>query len=122
MSDFGTGVSGMHPMDTDGVKAMIAEHEIRTIDLKYSDLTGNWYHITFPARRLEAVLENGIPFDGSSIPGMRSVESGDMILIPDPETAMVDPFTEHPTLRMMCYICDADTRKGVNKEIGRAHV
>lgn len=116
MSDIGTGNAGSAPGEITGVKGLIAEHEIQTIDLKYSDLTGNWYHITFPARRLEAVIEHGIPFDGSSIPGMRSVEAGDMILIPDPQTAMVDPFTAHPTLRMMCYICDADTRKGVAKD------
>jgi len=65
---------------------------------------------------LEYVLEHGIPFDGSSIPGMKSVEAGDMILLPDPSTAMVDPFTYHPTLRMLSYICDADTRKGVKKD------
>jgi glutamine synthetase len=100
----------------DRLHQLINENDIRTIDLKYSDLTGNWYHITFPSRRLERVLTDGIPFDGSSIPGMRSVESGDMILLPDVETAILDPFAEHPTIRMLCYICDADTRKGVAKD------
>lgn len=98
------------------VKKLIEEFEIRSIDLKYSDLMGNWYHISFPARRLEYVLENGISFDGSSIPGMKSVESGDMVIIPDLETAIIDPFTEFQTLRMLCYICDADTRIGVQKD------
>jgi len=98
------------------VKALIDEHQIRTIDLKYSDLTGNWYHISCPARKLEYILKEGIPFDGSSIPGMKSVEAGDMILLPDISTAIVDPFTFHPTLRMLSYICDADTRIGVKKD------
>ncbi|NQV18089.1 MAG: type I glutamate--ammonia ligase [Armatimonadetes bacterium] len=98
------------------VKKIIEENKIKTVDLKYSDLIGNWYHISFPVRRLEYVLKNGIPFDGSSIPGMKSVESGDMILLPDSSTAMVDPFTYHPTLRMLSYICDADTRTGVKKD------
>ncbi|MFP4485297.1 MAG: type I glutamate--ammonia ligase [Spirochaetaceae bacterium] len=98
------------------VKAMIDQHDIRAIDLKYSDLTGNWYHITFPARRLDRVMESGIPFDGSSVPGMQSVEAGDMILLPDPETAIIDPFAEQPTVRMMCHICSADTRRGVKKD------
>jgi len=101
-------------MDT--LQRLIKEHDVHTIDLKYSDLIGNWYHITFPARRLERVLADGIPFDGSSIPGMRSVESGDMILLPDPETAVLDPFTTYPTVRMLCFICDADTRAGVGKD------
>jgi len=103
-------------MNLQEVKNIIDENQIRTLDLKYSDLAGNWYHISCPARKLEYVLKNGIPFDGSSIPGMKSVEAGDMILIPDISTAIVDPFTRHPTLRMLSYICDADTRIGVKKD------
>ena len=103
-------------MNLQEVKNIIDENQIRTLDLKYSDLAGNWYHISCPARKLDYVLENGIPFDGSSIPGMKSVEAGDMILIPDISTAIIDPFTRHPTLRMLSYICDADTRIGVKKD------
>ena len=103
-------------MNLQEVKQIIDENQIRTLDLKYSDLVGNWYHISCPSRKLEYVMENGIPFDGSSIPGMKSVEAGDMILLPDIETAIVDPFTHHPTLRMLSYICDADTRIGVRKD------
>jgi glutamine synthetase len=103
-------------MTLENVKKTIEENEIKTIDLKYSDLIGSWYHITFPARRLEHVMENGIAFDGSSIPGMKSVESGDMVLLPDLATAIIDPFAEFPTLRMLAYICDADTKIGVNKD------
>jgi len=103
-------------MNLEQLQKIIEENEIKTIDLKYSDLIGNWYHISCPARRLEYVLKEGIPFDGSSIPGMKSVESGDMILLPDPNTAILDPFTYHPTLRMLSYICDADTRIGVRKD------
>ena len=103
-------------MNLNEVKKLIEEQNIAAIDLKYADLTGNWYHITFPPRRLDHVLEHGIPFDGSSIPGMKSVEAGDMVLLPDPGTAIVDPFARVPTLRMLSYICDADTREGVNKD------
>ncbi|MEE4293007.1 MAG: type I glutamate--ammonia ligase [Xanthomonadales bacterium] len=103
-------------MNLKDVKKLIEEHGIQSIDLKYADLVGNWYHITFPSRRLDHVMQNGIPFDGSSIPGMKSVESGDMVLIPDPDTAILDPFCERPRVRMLSYICDADTRVGVNKD------
>ncbi|HPR16957.1 MAG TPA: type I glutamate--ammonia ligase [Candidatus Cloacimonadota bacterium] len=103
-------------MNLEQVKKMIEEKEIKTIDLKYSDLVGNWYHISCPIRRLEHILKEGIPFDGSSIPGMKSVEAGDMILLPDISTAVFDPFTFHPTLRMLSYICDADTLVGVKKD------
>jgi glutamine synthetase len=112
-------------MKLETVKKLIEEKGIESIDLKYADLVGNWYHISFPPRRLERVLETGIPFDGSSIPGMNSVESGDMALLPDLNTAIVDPFAKTPTLRMLSYICDADTRLGVNKDprtvASRAH-
>jgi len=100
----------------DKLKKLIEEQAIASIDLKYADLIGNWYHITFPSRRLDHVCQHGIPFDGSSIPGMKSVESGDMVLLPDPSTAIIDPFMPTPTLRMLSHICDADTRKGVNKD------
>ncbi|MDH3787771.1 MAG: type I glutamate--ammonia ligase [Xanthomonadales bacterium] len=103
-------------MNLEAIGRLVDQHQIQSIDLKYADLVGNWYHINFPPRRLEHVLRNGIPFDGSSIPGMKSVEAGDMVLMPDLVTAVVDPFTETPTLRMLSYICDADTRMGVNKD------
>lgn len=103
-------------MDKKSLINMIETEEIQAIDLKYCGLDGKWYHITFPARRLEFVLEHGVPFDGSSIPGMRSVESGDMTLMPDLATATLDPFYETPTLRLICSICDAETRIGVKKD------
>ena len=69
-------------MNLETVRTLIEKEGVHSIDLKYADLVGNWYHITFPARRLDHVLHNGIPFDGSSIPGMKSVEAGDMVLLP----------------------------------------
>lgn len=103
-------------MDFKEVLALIEQHDIQNIDIKYSDLVGNWYHVGFPPHRLEHVVTHGVPFDGSSIPGMRSIESGDMVVVPDLETTIVDPFTRHPTLRMLSYICDAETRVGVAKD------
>ncbi|MDP8231888.1 MAG: type I glutamate--ammonia ligase, partial [Candidatus Zophobacter franzmannii] len=98
------------------IREMIKNGSLKTIDLKYAGLSGKWYHITFPARRLENVLEFGVPFDGSSIPGMKSVESGDMVLMPDPTSAHLDPLRDNPTLRLICSICDADTRIGIKKD------
>ena len=57
-------------MKLEDVKALIHKHGVASIDVKYSDLIGNWYHVGFPVDRLEFFLEKGIPFDGSSIPGM----------------------------------------------------
>ena len=103
-------------MTPDELKTAIETHGIRNIDIKYPDLVGNWYHIGFPPARLDEMLKNGVPFDGSSVLGMRSVESGDMLVIPDPGTAMIDPFSRAPTMRMLSYVCDAETRQGVAKD------
>ena len=103
-------------MDKNKIIELIKKHNIKAIDLKYTGMDGRWYHITFPARGLDEVLRLGVPFDGSSIPGMRSVESGDMVLMPDTDTAHIDPFFETPTLRLICSICDAETRIGVKKD------
>ena len=103
-------------MELEELRAMIEGHNIESIDIKYSDLVGNWYHLGIPVTGLEWLLENGVPFDSSSVPGMRSVESGDMLLFPDPSTAILDPFTRSPTLRMLSFICDAETRTGVAKD------
>ena len=102
------------------IQEMIASKEIKAVDLKYAGLDGKWYHISFPAARLENVLELGVPFDGSSIPGMLSVEAGDMVLMPDLETAHIDPINDYEfdgkVLRIICSICDADSRIGVAKD------
>ncbi len=103
-------------MDKKQLQKMITDNEVQAIDLKYCGLDGKWYHITFPARRLDFVLEHGVPFDGSSIPGMRDVESGDMVLMPDLASACLDPYYDTPTLRLICSICDAETRIGVKKD------
>ncbi len=103
-------------MEYNRIQDMIEEREIEAIDLKYCGLNGKWYHITMPPGRLESVLKYGVPFDGSSIPEMSSVESGDMVLMPDLTTAVIDPFYEQPTLRMICSICDASTRIGLMKD------
>lgn len=103
-------------MDVKQLKKLIADNEVKSIDLRYCGLDGKWYHITFPARGLDEVLQRGVPFDGSSIPGMRAVESGDMVLMPDLSSAHLDPFFEIPTLALICSICDPETRIGVKKD------
>ncbi|HQC58592.1 MAG TPA: type I glutamate--ammonia ligase [Candidatus Syntrophosphaera thermopropionivorans] len=103
-------------MTKEKIKDFIREKEIQAVDLKYCGMDGKWYHITIPARGLKEVLDSGVPFDGSSIPGMKGVESGDMILMPDLETAQIDPFYDNYTMRLICSICDAETRQGVKKD------
>jgi glutamine synthetase len=89
------------------LKKMVAKHKVEFVDLKVSDLPGLWHHITIPVSALKASLfKFGVGVDGSSMPGFASIERGDMIQIPDPDTAFMDPFFDRPTLSMICDIMD----------------
>jgi glutamine synthetase len=78
------------------------------IDLKFSDLAGRWRHVTLPAGQFdESLMHSGVAFDGSAV-GLKSVKSGDMVLIPDLSTGFVDPFWEETTLSLICSAHEAD--------------
>ncbi len=84
--------------------------EFRMIDLKFSDLWGRWHHVTIPARQFtEQLMRDGVGFDGSSV-GLKSVKSGDMVLLPDLAAAFRDPFFDEPTLSFICSAYEADTK------------
>ena len=83
---------------------LIKDHDVKWIDLRFTDTKGTQHHVTMPAR--DALDENfftdGKMFDGSSIAGWKGVECSDMLLMPDPATAVIDPFFEEPTLLLTC--------------------
>jgi glutamine synthetase len=90
--------------------AFAKAENVVAIDLKYTDLFGGWHHITVPQNQfVEDVFERGVAFDGSSIPGFARLERGDMVVVPDPSTANIDPFCDHKTLSMICDVRDART-------------
>lgn len=90
---------------SDEMKKMCQEKGIRMIDFKMTDLDGRWRHITIPVERFdEDIFVYGIGFDGSNY-GYAPVEKSDMVFIPDPDTAVVDPFAEVPTLTMCGDVC-----------------
>lgn len=90
--------------------AYIEKHEIQMIDLKFSDLWGRWHHVSVPAPSFDQkIMSEGVGFDGSSI-GFKSIQSGDMILVPDLPTGFMDPFWEFPTLSFICKTLEADTK------------
>jgi glutamine synthetase len=96
----------------DEVLGYIQDHQIEMVDIKYVNLFGGLHHITLPVSHFDdATFVRGIPFDGSSTPGFKSTEAGDMVLLPDPKTAYPDPFCKRPTLSMFCHIVEADTRE-----------
>jgi glutamine synthetase len=97
-------------MSIDRVFEIIKEKEIQFVDLRFADLRGKEQHMTIPAHLLnEEMFETGKMFDGSSIAGWKGIQESDMVLMPDPETAMVDPFFETPTLILRCDILEPST-------------
>jgi len=87
------------------------------VDLKFMDFPGLWQHFSVPRSELEeASFEDGFGFDGSSIRGWQPIHASDMLVIPDPETAMMDPFTEAPTLSMICNIADPITKEKYSRD------
>jgi len=84
--------------------------DAKVIDLRFIDLPGQWQHVSLPARRLEEELfTEGMPFDGSSIRGFQEIHESDMLLMPDPESAFMDPVANIPTLVVTCDVYDPIT-------------
>lgn len=98
----------------EAARALIEQMEskdLAALDLKFTDLFGGWHHLTVPAKALqEELFRSGYGFDSSSMPGFKTVEAGDMILLPDPTSWFIDPFWQEPTLSFFCNIVEADTR------------
>ena len=93
------------------VIALAKEHKCTVLDLTFVDVPGTLQHTSKPIHELASVLEDGAGFDGSSIRGFQQIQESDMLLIPDPATAYIDPFTEEPTLSMLCDVVDPLSRK-----------
>src|SRR3990170_6247322 len=88
----------------------IKDKSVRMIDLRFTDLPGTWQHFSVPPSALDAnVLHDGIGFDGSSIRGFQEIQESDMLVVPDPTTALLDPFTGEATLALICNIRDPVT-------------
>ncbi len=96
---------------------IIEKEKVKAVDLKFCDLPGRWHHVTIPYELItEELFEKGIGFDSSNFPGFRGVEEGDMSLIPDPETAFIDPFWQEKTLSFICYIADSESKIPYQKD------
>ena len=81
------------------------------VDLKFCDLLGTWQHVSLPITAFgESAFDEGLGFDGSSIRGWQAIQDSDMLLIPDPSSAILDPATEAPTISLVCEIADPITR------------
>ncbi|MFP4133325.1 MAG: type I glutamate--ammonia ligase [Halothece sp.] len=98
------------PETAQEVLRMIQDEDIKIIDLKFIDLPGIWQHFSIYRSELdEDSFTDGVPFDGSSIRGWKSINESDMMMVPDPTTAWIDPFMKEKTLSMICSIKEPRT-------------
>uniref|UniRef100_UPI00396788C1 glutamine synthetase beta-grasp domain-containing protein n=1 Tax=Sutterella wadsworthensis TaxID=40545 RepID=UPI00396788C1 len=99
------------------VLQMIKDNDCKYVDLRVTDLLGKEMHLTIPADKIdEDTFELGQPFDGSSFVGWRGIESSDMLLQPDPSTALMDPFREANTIVLNCDLIEPTTGKGYERD------
>jgi len=90
------------------------EHGAKIVDLRFIDLPGLWQHFSIPAHDLdEELFAEGIGFDGSSIRGFQTIDESDMLLMPDPTTGQMDPFSTVPTLVLACNVKDPVTMEAL---------
>src|SRR5512135_738663 len=89
----------------------------KVVDIKFVDTFGTWQHFSCPIRELtEEIFSEGLGFDGSSIRGWKSIEASDMLAMPDPDTAFLDPFCSAPTLSLTCTIAETGTKESYNRD------
>jgi glutamine synthetase len=94
------------------VMKVIRDHDVKIVDLRFTDVPGTWQHTSFPVQTFdEDAITEGMGFDGSSIRGFQEIQESDMVMLPDPATAFLDPFTKHKTLVMICDILDPVTKE-----------
>ncbi len=100
------------------VLQLIKDKGVVMVDIKFIDLLGTWQHFTAPISEFkdEAPFDEGLGFDGSSIRGWQAIDNSDMLVIPDPDTAVLDPFTKEPTLSIICTIQDPITRADYSRD------
>ncbi len=100
------------------VMQFINEKGIKIVDVKFTDVFGQWQHFSMPVEEFDAdtAFSEGMGFDGSSIRGFQSIEASDMILLADPTTAIVDPICEMPTLSLVCNVFDPITREPYSRD------
>ena len=103
-------------MSAANVEKLIKEHKVQFVDLRFADMLGKQHHVTFPAHAVDAsTFEDGKMFDGSSITGWKGINDSDMVLMPDPGSAVLDPFTADPTLILTCDVLEPSTMQAYSR-------
>jgi glutamine synthetase len=104
-------------MSAQSVLDLIRQEAIEFVDLRFADMLGVNHHVSYPAHSVDASLfEDGRMFDGSSISGWKGINESDMVLLPDPDTAIVDPFMADRTLVMQCDVLEPSTMQAYSRD------
>ncbi len=99
------------------VMKMIKENDVKFVDFRFTDTRGKEQHVSVPVSAFgEDKFTEGHAFDGSSIAGWKGIQASDMLLMPDPDTANIDPFFDEPTLILTCDVIEPDTGKGYDRD------
>jgi glutamine synthetase len=99
------------------VMQLIKDNEVKFIDLRFTDTRGKEQHVSVPVRAFdEDKFTDGHAFDGSSIAGWKGIQASDMLLVPDPESARMDPFTDEQTLLLTCDVVEPADGKGYDRD------
>ncbi|MFH7564971.1 glutamate--ammonia ligase [Oceanimonas smirnovii] len=101
----------------ESVMDMIKEHDVKFIDMRFTDIKGKEQHISLPVSQVnDDFFEEGKMFDGSSMTAWKTIHESDMVLMPDPSTAVMDPFTEDATLNIRCDVLEPATMQGYDRD------
>ncbi|MPY72516.1 MAG: glutamine synthetase, partial [Alphaproteobacteria bacterium] len=104
----------MTPAD---VLKLIKEKEVKFVDLRFTDTRGKEQHVSVPAKVFDqSKFEDGHAFDGSSIAGWKGIQASDMLLMPEAETARLDPFTDEAVLNITCDVVEPADGKGYDRD------
>jgi glutamine synthetase len=104
-------------MDAKQVLKFAKDNNVEMVDFRFTDWPGTWQHCSFPVGQIdEGTFEDGLGFDGSSIRGWQAINESDMLFVPDPTSAFIDPFMKHTTLALICDIQDPLTRKPYSRD------
>src|ERR1700731_3745262 len=101
----------------DDVLKAIKSQNVQMIDLRFTDLPGTWQHFSVPPSAVDTdAMSEGIGFDGSSIRGFQEIQESDMLVVPDPATAFLDPYSPASTLVLICNIRDPVTGQPYSRD------
>src|SRR5438045_5541030 len=99
------------------VMKMVKESEVKFVDFRFTDTRGKEQHVSVPISAFdEDKFSHGHAFDGSSIAGWKGIEASDMLLMPDPDSVRIDPFTEEITLNVTCDVVEPTDGKGYDRD------